>query len=740
MTIRTRLVALVSLSLLPVLAFAAVMSVVFWHQQRQAFEQQYLERVRAMSVALDRRLDASTQLLQALATATQLDRGDLRGFYEGASRIKAVEPDWGTIALVDPSGGELLNLQRPFGESLAVSVAGSEAFQRAMRTGAPAFSGLTPSPVGGVPATLVFVPVVRAGTTRAVLYATLSTTVWLRFLSLYPVAPDATLTLFDQTGIIVARTLNHARWIGHPPAPALLDNSRRTPEGAYRSVGLEGQQFYSAHSRSRLTGWTLATGVPTASVEAALRWSTAGVVLGAAATVLLAVALAIGFGGRITRPVSALVDRANALTSGMPLAPVAATQVEEVDRVARAFDDAAHLLASRQEERTAALVRERAARTEAEAARAEAEAGNRAKDEFLAMLGHELRNPLGAIGAAVYLLDQVSADAQRLRCQEVIKRQVSHLTRLMNDLLDAGRVATGKIILARKPLDLGDAVRRCITALSAMGRADGYHFEVDLNSAWIDADETRVEQTVTNLLANALKYTPVGGRIGVSVRTEAGDAVLQITDTGAGIAPDMLPRIFNLFVQGERTLERSQGGLGIGLTLARRLVELHGGTIEATSEGAGHGSTFTVRLPRIEKPTEETHRATLVRDASRRHILVADDNDDLRAMLRDALVAAGHQVTVASDGAMAVNESLRARPDVAIIDIGLPNLNGYEVAQRIRAADGVPPLLIALTGYGRPEDRARALAAGFIRHVTKPIDPQQLLDVIAEAVNDRAST
>jgi hypothetical protein len=358
MKIRTRLVALVALSLLPVLAFATVMTMVFWRQQRQAFEQQFLERVRAMSIALDRRLDASTQLLQGLATASQLDEGDLRGFYAQAARIAAVEPDWDTIALVDPSGRELLNVQRPFDEPLTASVAGSEAFQRAVRTGAPAFSGLVASPLRGVQATLVFVPVVRAGTTRAVLYATLSRTVWLRFLSLYPVAPDATMTMLDQNGIVMARTLNNDQWAGRYPAGALLENSRRTSEGAFRSIGLEGQQFYSAHSRSRLTGWTIATGVPTASVEAALRWSTVGVVLGAAASVLVAVALAIGLGGRITQPVSALVDRAHALPGGLPLPPANPTHVDEVDQVACAFDEAARLLAARQDERTASLLRE----------------------------------------------------------------------------------------------------------------------------------------------------------------------------------------------------------------------------------------------------------------------------------------------------------------------------------------------------------------------------------------------
>ena len=739
MKIRSRLVALVTLSLLPVLAFAAVMTVIFWHQQRQAFEQRYLERVRAMSIALDRRLDASTQLLYGLATANELDEDDLRGFYARAMRVAAVEPDWGTIALVDWSGQERLNLQRPFDDSLAVSVAGLEAFQRAVRTGGAAFSGLTPSPRGGVPTTLVFVPVVRDGTTRAVLYATLSPAVWLRFLSLYPVTTDATMTLLDQNGIVIARTLNHEKWTGRYPAGTLLENSRRTLDGAYRSIGLEGQRFYSAHSRSRLTGWTIATGVPTASVEAALWRSTVGVMLGATLSVLLAVALAIVLGARVTQPVSALVDRARALANGTPLPSVSQSHVAEIDNVAHAFDEAARLLAAREEERAAALLRERAARSEAEAARAEAEAGNRAKDEFLAMLGHELRNPLGAIAAAVYLLDQVSTEAQRLRAREVIKRQVAHLTKLMNDLLDASRVATGKIILARQPLDLSEAVRRCMAAVNATGLADGYRFEIDLSPAWIDADETRIEQTVTNLLTNALKYTPVGGLIGVSVRADGDHAVLRITDSGSGIAPEMLPRIFDLFVQGERTLDRSQGGMGIGLTLARRLIELHAGTIEAASEGAGHGSTFIVRLPRIEAPRDDARLSTLVGSATRYRILIVEDNDDVREMLRDALAAAGHQVTVASDGAAAVNEAQRGRPDVAIIDIGLPILDGYEVAQRIRAAEGVPPLLIALTGYGRPEDRQRALAAGFIRHVAKPIDPQQLLDVIAEAIDFQRS-
>jgi CheY-like chemotaxis protein len=242
-----------------------------------------------------------------------------------------------------------------------------------------------------------------------------------------------------------------------------------------------------------------------------------------------------------------------------------------------------------------------------------------------------------------------------------------------------------------------------------------------------------MEQVVTNLLTNAFKYTPAGGRVGISLRPEGDSVVFRVSDTGVGIAPEMLRRVFDLFVQGERTLERSQGGLGIGLTLARRIVELHGGTVTAESGGIGCGSTFTVRLPRVAPLSAPDLVQPAVSRERPRRILVVEDNADAREMLCDALQTAGHDVYQAADGPSAVEAAVRIIPDVALVDIGLPELDGYATARRMRLHLGPKPLLIALTGYGRPEDRDRAMQAGFDLHLTKPVDPLYLLQLIYDA-------
>ena len=370
-------------------------------------------------------------------------------------------------------------------------------------------------------------------------------------------------------------------------------------------------------------------------------------------------------------------------------------------------------------------------------ARAEAETANRAKDEFLAMLGHELRNPLGAIGNASYVLQLKPSPAQAERAQSVIQRQTKHLTRLVDDLLDAGRVATGKIALVVEPLDLAPLVQRVAESLSASGVTGSHRVTLDLGSVRVNGDETRLEQVVTNLLTNAARYTPAGGRIRVSLAAEGDEAVLTVADDGIGISADLLPRVFDLFVQGERSAERAAGGLGIGLTLVRRLIQLQGGSVDAESAGLGRGSRFTVRLPRLAEAALETAApegacavAASRHDgaAARRRILVVEDSADVREMLCVALRSAGHEVREAGDGETGLAEAKAWRPDVALVDIGLPGLDGYEVASRIRADAGAAAItLIALTGYGLPEDRRRSRAAGFDRHAVKPLDPGELL-------------
>ena len=355
------------------------------------------------------------------------------------------------------------------------------------------------------------------------------------------------------------------------------------------------------------------------------------------------------------------------------------------------------------------------------------DAANRAKDEFLAMLGHELRNPIASIVTAIHVLDRLTGGDERAqRAREVIARQAGHLGRLVDDLLDVSRVTTGRIVLNRRPIDLGASVARSVSTLLAARGHERRDVAVTAEPVWVEGDETRLEQVITNLLGNALKYTPQHGPIQVEVRAEGDDAVLRVVDSGIGLPAALLPRVFDLFVQGERGIERASGGLGVGLTLVRRLVELHGGHVRAESDGPGRGSVFTVRLPRVSPPAPD---APAVRDTpvSARSVLVVEDNDDAREMLRYLLKLGGHEVHEAADGMAAVEAALDLRPDVAIVDVGLPGLDGYEVARRLRLAPGGDRfMLIALTGYGQPEDRARAAQAGFDAFLVKPVDLEQL--------------
>ncbi|HEU5135576.1 MAG TPA: ATP-binding protein [Steroidobacteraceae bacterium] len=371
---------------------------------------------------------------------------------------------------------------------------------------------------------------------------------------------------------------------------------------------------------------------------------------------------------------------------------------------------------------------------------ARAQRENRSKDEFLAMLAHELRNPLGAIQGAVHALALMNqTEPMALRATGIIKRQVVHMARLVDDLLDVGRAVTGKIVLKRMPVNLAESVKASISAI-ASGNPNN-HGRVDLVSepVWISGDPVRLEQIVGNLVSNALKFTRGEGVISVFVGREGDDAVLRVSDQGIGIPPDMLPKIFDLFVQAHHTIDRTRGGLGIGLTLVRRLAELHGGTVRAASEGDGKGSTFTVRMPTVASPKAVDGNAVAHtngnghrREFESRRVLLVDDNHDSREMYRAVLRAHGHDVCEAPDGERALallqQRSVDSPLDVAFIDIGLPGgMDGYELARRIRSLPmGRDVRLVALTGYGFPEDRQQSKLAGFARHLVKPVEPEAL--------------
>jgi signal transduction histidine kinase/ActR/RegA family two-component response regulator len=360
------------------------------------------------------------------------------------------------------------------------------------------------------------------------------------------------------------------------------------------------------------------------------------------------------------------------------------------------------------------------------------EDADRRKDEFLAMLGHELRNPLAAIQLAVQLKQMRAPNEARDSQMQVIERQLRTLGRIVDDLLDVSRITLGKIRLDIRDVDLCEVARRCVQALAPEARASSLDLTLTTpdRAALVRGDLVRLEQIVSNLVTNAIKYTPAGGAVHVHV-TDGGAPSLEVSDSGIGIDQAILPKVFDLFSQAQQGLDRSRGGLGLGLALVKHLVELHDGSVEVSSDGAGKGSKFTVHLPpsTVEHPTQISSSQFSTASREVRHIVVVEDNEDARAMLRDLLESRGQRVETACDGMAGLHLALDNAPDVMLIDIGLPRLDGYQVASEIRKRMANPPLLIAMTGYGH--ERERALSAGFDIFMVKPIDVFELESTLA---------
>jgi signal transduction histidine kinase len=383
-------------------------------------------------------------------------------------------------------------------------------------------------------------------------------------------------------------------------------------------------------------------------------------------------------------------------------------------------------------QRTTELTASNQRLTRAIAARKTVERQNHAKDEFLAMLGHELRNPLSAIGSAASLIGLPGVSAEGIqRARKIIQRQSQHLGRIVDDLLDLSRAMSGKILLDRAPLNLAALVAATLETYRATGRSADYELLQRLEDGWVNGDSTRLEQITSNLIDNALKYTAPGGRVEVRTWVEHDEVVLSVRDNGVGIPAELLPHVFEVFVQGAATLDRAQGGLGIGLSLVRRLAELHQGSIEAESDGEQCGSTFTLRLPR-SVPRASPAPAPASRSlGGKPRVLLIEDNDDGRDMMALMLTGCGYEVEAAADGLLGLQAAASYQPDLALVDIGLPGIDGYEVARRLRADPATRDIrLIALTGYGLADDLRRVLEAGFDRHLVKPVDLDLLIDVI----------
>ena len=390
----------------------------------------------------------------------------------------------------------------------------------------------------------------------------------------------------------------------------------------------------------------------------------------------------------------------------------------------------------------ATLSRESAERRDAEEA---LRVADRRKDEFLAMLAHELRNPLAPLRNALEILKRVDGNpAVAAEARQMMERQLRQMVRLVDDLLDVSRITTGKLALKTEVCELHDIIRNAVDTARPLIDARGHALAVVLpdEPVRICGDPTRLAQVFANLLNNAANYTEPGGRIELVAAADAHMATISVADNGIGIAREMLGPVFQMFAQADESLERVHGGLGVGLTLARHLVELHSGTIEAHSEGIGRGSTFIVRLPRTFAPAEtfEPRRVNARTETTQRRVLIADDNVDFAMSLEAILMALGHEVRVTHDGLAAIAAAKEFAPEIAFIDIGLPGRDGYSVARALRELPAtVSATLVAVTGWGQDDDRRRSLEAGFGIHLVKPVEPQQIIDIVDAAATARAA-
>jgi signal transduction histidine kinase len=723
--LRRRVLLLVAVGILPLALSAGAALFAVARMQQASAERTARDVTRALATAVDAELRRSISVVETLATSPTLDAPDLPAFYERARRVVAFQRSWLAIVLADRGGHVVARTDAPPGAALSPAPE-PDVLEAAVTRRKAVVGNLAPG-APDWPSFAIYVPVVRQGETRFVAIALVQPEAIVRILTRQHVPPDWVISVFDRRGLRVARSRRHDEYLGTPAAPTLAALMKsQGDEGWGPTFALEGDPIYTAYSLLPNIGWSVATGIPAEMVHAAARRSAIALLGGLLLSLTIGAAAAFRIARGITQPMAAL-QRAAAAFGGGEAVDVPATRIDEIRRVGEALAAAAAERAGAEAEREALLRRE-------QEARAAAERASRAKDEFLAMLGHELRNPLSAISNAVAVLEHADDEATRRRTWSIVARQTAHLVRLIGDLLDVSRAATGKIVLERRRLDLAATVEHALRSLELAGRLRGRRLATELAPAWVDADPTRLEQIVVNLVGNAVKFTRPDAEIRVAVKTDGGTAELTVADDGAGMTADLAARVFEPFTQGAQSIDRADGGLGIGLTLVRRLAEVHGGAAEIESAGPGRGTTVRVRLPAATAPARasEASRRAAPASGAARDILIVEDNEDARDSLREILELRGHRVRVAGDGPAGVEAAEREMPEVALIDIGLPGLDGYEVARRIRAAGNCRrPLLLAITGYGLPEDRERALAAGFDGHLVKPVDVAALETLLA---------
>lgn len=555
-----------------------------------------LREARNLASTVEGEFSSTTRTLEALAASEQLYQGDLESFHSEAQRLTATQATWLTTLLLTPDGQELLNSRHALSTPLPSSLE-PKSLERLIETRQPVVGDLGQGQLGDNVTFPVWVPVIYDGDLRYILTAiitpeTLAKVVVARL----PVEGEWTRVIVDGQGVVVARTRNPERFVGQRGTPSFLQRIGSANEGVYRDTSLDGIKVYVAFSRVHNTAWTAAVTVPVDVIQRPVRRAM-GLVVGAGVALLLVSGVgAFLLARQISRSITKAALAAEALAKGEP-PQVSTLSIREVVLLGQSLEFAANLLSQRERERHENLMR-------AEAAREDAEAANRIKDEFLAVLSHELRTPLNPIVGWSSLLRSGRLDAEKTAfALEAIERNAKLQTQLIEDLLDVTRIMQGKLNVDLVPVNLASVVDAAIETVRLTAEAKSVNIQADLDPAvgLVLGDPTRLQQVIWNLLSNAVKFTPEGGQVRVGLSRADDQAQIQVSDTGKGIHPDFLAHIFEYFRQEDGTTTRKFGGLGLGLAIARNLVEIHGGTIRAESLGEGQGATFTVKLPLLEK-------------------------------------------------------------------------------------------------------------------------------------------
>jgi signal transduction histidine kinase len=599
---RTYLILMAAAILVPVALIASAGLSKLLQSERASRIRGVQETGRATALVIDREIAVAEASLRGIINSEALHRDDFAQLHREASAMDRSTP-WSWTLLMDASGTPLFNTLVPWGQPLPAYSARwvSELYESQKLRVSGYFIGL----LAHRPTVSVDVPVPRALGKRYVVSQIFDASYFARVFDDPAIGRDWVITIFDANGISIARNRNAEELVGKPVRPELYRISRSQPSGLLRHTTHDGVDVYSVYTRAPLSGWTLAIGVPAAEIEGPARAATLYAGLSLLAVLGLALGIAVFLAHRLSVSLHQARMAAQALAGGA-LPAAAPTMVAEVDML---LDGLRHTSADLANERAARqrLQDEREALLRSEQdARRQAEAQSNAKDVFVAMLGHELRNPLAAIAGAVQVLDMPNVQPDlAAHAREIGRRQVRHLTSIVDDLLDVRRILSGKVSLRRQRIDAGALLRQCCETRK-LADAGAHAWQVETRQLWVDADPTRLEQVFDNLLHNAIKYTPKGGAVAARAFAAGREAVIEVSDSGVGIDAATLPMIFDALVQGPTGIDRAQGGLGLGLALVKELTALHGGSVAAHSEGPGKGSTFTLRFPlaQEEAPSE----------------------------------------------------------------------------------------------------------------------------------------